>query len=837
MWSIRLLFLPPTPVIRSRGEADLVAAMEYRAVWYSFDRKQWEGTSMVAKLKVMAWNIDGAAFSGDTGLHAVENEFGAGNPSGPWSFGYSIEGGEAYAFIPFDNFVQGEGAASGLYWRRGDYFVNGTPTAWKNTSATTQNGVAPGQVSLHPGPRPEGDFAILRFTAPVEGDYKVWGRFLAGDRGVMNARIRTAGQLWDAADTSWASTDNNPAFSFIQPLGAGATLDFIVGNNGDYSFGNTPISVVVQGVDQMEKLGNIADAILGERPDIVLLNEIAIWNAGWFGGVDQVQTLAQLTQHPYSCAVSAACLGFSGRKNVAALSRYPLGPAVRHGVGPIALQAPPCGFDTKFSLLETSVVVDNRMHHLLSLRLNGASPDENMTGNRMVSDWAVAQPATDAVIVGGDFNSPKMFDPNNHDPDQSFNFSTPWYAPDLAASGLTPALPDDGAHIDHVHFRGPYMVFDVAMAGNTHDLVSTSDHGFVSAELGPLASDFIVRRGGVVKLKHFNTGHLLHSLDADYLHPGGSGRQIVNGNYGYDDDDFWVIEDPAAEDGYLQAIQDGSRVSLRHDRTRKLLYSQRGVVSPVSGQQEVSCADEADGNHVWLLEVEGGGVWDGTKRIKLVHDATDCALHSHRLAPSLFTANEQEVTCFQDRDDNDWWSVCEIRGTLLPFDASFVSQEVPVDMLVGAHAQVRMQFFNDGATTWSAAAGFRLRVDPAAAWGLPAEGVPLAADVPTGGTAEITFTVTNGQVGRQQIQARMTQPDGTPFGDPSFPSFITVAAAGENPQCGPLRGQIAAKQEQVDTQAELYADNPTIGNYNKLIALRQQLAQLQATARNLGCTI
>lgn len=66
---------------------------------------------MVAKIRVLAWNIDGATYL-DGSSHQAAADFVAPNPSGPWSYGYSVAGGTAaYRFIPFDNNTKPSGLA------------------------------------------------------------------------------------------------------------------------------------------------------------------------------------------------------------------------------------------------------------------------------------------------------------------------------------------------------------------------------------------------------------------------------------------------------------------------------------------------------------------------------------------------------------------------------------------------------------------------------------------------------------------------------------------------------------------------------------------------------
>ncbi len=160
------------------------------------------------------------------------------NPGDVWSYGYSHQGGANYSMTLFN--------APG--WSMVGYNTLGTPAIWKNNTASTLYGVAPGQISLHPGPLPNGDYAILRFTAPTLGTYNVSGQFFAGDSGSMNGSIVLDGDLTHPLQY-FSNTTNGSIFTPLSlHLGVGETLDFVVGNNGSFSSGNTPISVSINGV-------------------------------------------------------------------------------------------------------------------------------------------------------------------------------------------------------------------------------------------------------------------------------------------------------------------------------------------------------------------------------------------------------------------------------------------------------------------------------------------------------------------------------------------------------------------------------------------------------------
>ena len=181
------------------------------------------------------------------------------NPGPVWGYGYSAGGGAAYSLVPFD--AHAEEVPSGepqTTWVRSDYINLGTPAIWRNLKTAAESGVQPGQVSLHAGPRPNGDFAVLRFVAPIAPQgasqsrqtHRVSGRFFAGDSGTTSAHVLKNGDFVNPLRT-FASTNSSPSFSLLEALAPGETLDFVVGNNGQFVFGNTPVEVTIEREEEM----------------------------------------------------------------------------------------------------------------------------------------------------------------------------------------------------------------------------------------------------------------------------------------------------------------------------------------------------------------------------------------------------------------------------------------------------------------------------------------------------------------------------------------------------------------------------------------------------------
>jgi hypothetical protein len=161
------------------------------------------------------------------------------NGSGVWSYGYSPLGGTGYSLVAFDQ-------SNTVAWSMSNYSTLGTPAIWLNTAPYSQYGVAPGQLSLHPGPAAGGDFTLVRFTAPTIGTYKISGQFFAGDGGSMNGSVVLDGNI-NAPLQYFANTTDGSIFNLnSMKLKKGETIDFAVGNNGSFYSGNTPLSASIQ---------------------------------------------------------------------------------------------------------------------------------------------------------------------------------------------------------------------------------------------------------------------------------------------------------------------------------------------------------------------------------------------------------------------------------------------------------------------------------------------------------------------------------------------------------------------------------------------------------------
>jgi len=174
--------------------------------------------------------------------------------------------------------------------------------------------------------------------------------------------------------------------------------------------------------------------------------------------------------------------------------------------------------------------------------------------------------------------------------------------------------------------------------------------------------DNTVKYRAIIKLIHDSTGLCLHSHNRYYEHPLSSKQQQVTAFVGANDDDYWIVKGPHHFPELYkcaESIKHGDIIRLEHMATRKNLHSHIGASSPVTKQQEVTAYGQdgiGDVNDNWKVEIEFGGFWITGVKVRLLHQQTGAALHSHAGAYlPAWGFNQQEVTCYENRDRNDYW--------------------------------------------------------------------------------------------------------------------------------------------------------------------------------------
>jgi len=177
--------------------------------------------------------------------------------------------------------------------------------------------------------------------------------------------------------------------------------------------------------------------------------------------------------------------------------------------------------------------------------------------------------------------------------------------------------------------------------------------------------------GAVVTLQHFKTKAYLASHVKFYEHAASSNRRMiiclpqkVNLHY------KWQILPSRTSSQDLfegQPVVDGDIIKFQNIGTEELLYSDGQYTAPINQTQfEVSGYKGKNipkDNVMWRVEIDGDEQVKTNIKIKFINVATNCTLHSHGTSGKNIDSL-QEVTCFKERDDNDYWVITEARSVL-----------------------------------------------------------------------------------------------------------------------------------------------------------------------------
>jgi len=174
----------------------------------------------------------------------------AANPSLPWSYGWkSTLTGTFNLGIPYNPSADFSGWSAEIPYLLVAHNVHAVTFIGSDLQAT----IPPHALYLHPGP--SGEYAVLRFTAPACGAYRVSGQFYALD---ANGNGTTT-DVWILPNNStieafsgnvnfYAMLKFSSFTSVVFHLTKGSTLDFQVGygTNNDYSFDTTGLNAVIE---------------------------------------------------------------------------------------------------------------------------------------------------------------------------------------------------------------------------------------------------------------------------------------------------------------------------------------------------------------------------------------------------------------------------------------------------------------------------------------------------------------------------------------------------------------------------------------------------------------
>ena len=183
----------------------------------------------IAVLALVLLGVVSAAGASFFDLYADVNL--ATNPQGNWSFGWEYRPGEQFNLYD----TQYVGIDGSPYWWSAGMPGN-LPAIWKNLSDQTLSGVAPGEISLHPGTDEQA--SIARFTSPETGHARISGYFGAGDIMAMEVDVLVNNEL-----VFYDFSNYDSPFDLTVDVSVGDTVDFVVWHG--YYYGNTPLHAAV----------------------------------------------------------------------------------------------------------------------------------------------------------------------------------------------------------------------------------------------------------------------------------------------------------------------------------------------------------------------------------------------------------------------------------------------------------------------------------------------------------------------------------------------------------------------------------------------------------------
>ncbi len=172
------------------------------------------------------------------------------NPNGVWSYGQSAT--LTSPFLLYTNTVREFSQIES--WNAGSgNFMNPSVSHNPSASPVTVGTITfqPGQLGFHPGSN--GQFSVVRFVAPVAGDYLLESSFTGLDFvGPTTTDVHVLLNnlsLFDGVVTAFGS---GPSFMTSLMLSAGDAIDFKVGvgSNGNFFFDTTSLSAGITLRDQ-----------------------------------------------------------------------------------------------------------------------------------------------------------------------------------------------------------------------------------------------------------------------------------------------------------------------------------------------------------------------------------------------------------------------------------------------------------------------------------------------------------------------------------------------------------------------------------------------------------
>jgi hypothetical protein len=190
----------------------------------------------------------------------AKSDFSAsGNPIGAWSYGYSTDLG--FDFVLFD---QPRKRNAMDYWTTSngpDPGVGHNPT--KALQPLNEVVFQPHQLAVHAGP--QGEYAIVRWTAPTAGQYLMNASFI-GEGGRSSVDVHVLQNNRPIFTDTIRGRGKRTSFTSILTVGVGDTVDLAVGYGRDITYDSDTTGVDVQ----FRPVSPVASEVLKIRPAVEL---------------------------------------------------------------------------------------------------------------------------------------------------------------------------------------------------------------------------------------------------------------------------------------------------------------------------------------------------------------------------------------------------------------------------------------------------------------------------------------------------------------------------------------------------------------------------------------
>ena len=136
----------------------------------------------------------------------------------------------------------------------------------------------PKQVALHPGP--QGEYSIVRWTAPAADRYRVAAAFTGLNKATTDVHLFHKGRSQFAAQLNLGGNPNTATHTYELTLARDDTLDFVVGwGNGNYGSDSTALTATIKSATG--RVFDLAADFPREK------NPTGPWSCGWLAPADQ----------------------------------------------------------------------------------------------------------------------------------------------------------------------------------------------------------------------------------------------------------------------------------------------------------------------------------------------------------------------------------------------------------------------------------------------------------------------------------------------------------------------------------------------------------------------